>query len=106
MGSSRFLQGLSILKLMGRPQLLTTKKSLAGDRQSCNAEGNSVELFHWKPQSGENFGDHLSTVIVTKILADAGFFLGEGHSSRERLLAVGSILHFARNGDHVWGSGV
>lgn len=66
-----------------------------------------VELFHWKPSNGQlNFGDQLSEVIVTKLLADHGLFLGEGTRRAARLFAVGSILHFARDGDVVWGSGI
>jgi pyruvyltransferase len=66
-----------------------------------------IELFYWSPKGGdENFGDHISKVIVTKLLADEGFFIEEGSKRYERLLAVGSILHFARDGDHVWGSGI
>ena len=65
-----------------------------------------LELFYWRPAQGDNFGDFLSQVVTTKVLADAGYFIGEGTSSPQRLLAIGSILHLARDGDHVWGSGV
>src|SRR5690349_3382462 len=67
---------------------------------------NQIELVYWRSPSGVNFGDYLSSVIVTKIAADAGLFLDEERPSPARLLAIGSILHFARNGDIVWGSGV
>lgn len=67
----------------------------------------SVQLVRWRHPLGiENFGDHLSEVIVSKLLADRGHFLGEGRSDPMRLLAVGSILHFAKDGDYVWGSGI
>src|SRR5690606_27315212 len=52
-----------------------------------------------------NFGDHLSYVIVTKILADNGFLLEEETSKPSRLLALGSVLHFAQNGNTIWGTG-
>jgi pyruvyltransferase len=65
-----------------------------------------VELVYWRPAQGDNFGDFLSQVVTTKVLADAGHFIGEGTSQPQRLLAIGSILHLARDGDHIWGSGV
>ncbi|MDN5926847.1 MAG: polysaccharide pyruvyl transferase family protein [Hyphomicrobiales bacterium] len=65
-----------------------------------------IELFWWRSPAGVNFGDYLSSVIVTKMAADADCFLDEERSAPARLLAVGSILHFARDGDVVWGSGV
>jgi pyruvyltransferase len=66
-----------------------------------------VELFYWRPRDGrQNFGDHLSPVIVGKLLADANHVIEEGRATKRRLLGVGSILHFARDGDTVWGSGV
>jgi pyruvyltransferase len=67
---------------------------------------NTIELFYWKPAAALNFGDYLSFVIVTKMAADADCFLGEERSTPARLLAIGSILHFARDNDVVWGSGV
>ena len=65
-----------------------------------------VDLVWWRPKAGLNFGDVLSEVIVTKILADRGRSLKDQSSVASRLLAVGSILHLARDGDVVWGSGV
>lgn len=54
-----------------------------------------------------NFGDQLSPVVVERLVgyrvevADDGF-----KPDRVRLLAIGSILHLAREGDFVWGTGV
>lgn len=68
---------------------------------------NQVELFHWQPKSGaQNFGDHLSHVVVSRLLARHELLLDETVSARRRLLAVGSILHFAQDNDVIWGSGV
>ena len=69
--------------------------------QPCYSEDS---MFWWQPRDGINFGDDLSRVIVEKIL---------GHAVRHRpfesdaklLFAAGSILHYARNGDVIWGSG-
>lgn len=50
-----------------------------------------------------NFGDLLGPLIVNKMLALA---VGrECWDGDYRVLTVGSVLHFARNGDVVWGAG-
>jgi pyruvyltransferase len=49
-----------------------------------------------------NFGDLLGPVIVRELVARLG--LGPA-AERRRLLAVGSVLHFGRPGDVVWGAG-
>ena len=65
-----------------------------------------VELVYWRPGGGlQNFGDHLSAIITTKMLADRGFFFSQSVARPARLLAAGSILHEARDGDVIWGSG-
>jgi pyruvyltransferase len=73
---------------------------------SAGYRPHGIELFWWRSPAGVNFGDYLSSVIVTKMAADADLFLDEERSAPVRLLAVGSILHFAHDGDVVWGSGV
>lgn len=75
-----------------------------------------VEVIHWNPlrrlrRAGfgssiplggriNNFGDLLGPELVRR-LAPA-----DGRGSGRRLLAVGSILHFAQDGDVVWGTGI
>lgn len=69
--------------------------------QACYSEDS---MFWWQAKKGINFGDDLSRVIVERML---------GHSVRHKpleskeklLLAAGSILHYARDGDVIWGSG-
>ncbi|HEY6640506.1 polysaccharide pyruvyl transferase family protein [Povalibacter sp.] len=71
-----------------------------------------IEAFSWSPPPGHrnfgyrNFGDHLARVIVSKVLADHGHLLEEEVVRPCRLFSVGSVMHFARSGDVVWGSGV
>src|SRR5688500_13146478 len=87
------------LFLAARRNLL--RSETAGD------DGKRVELFFWSASSGnENFGDYLSLVIVSKLLAKAGLSLMDATHEQARLLAIGSILHFARTGDHIWGTGL
>lgn len=66
-----------------------------------------VELFFWQPDDGTvNFGDYLSLVIVEQCLRRFGHTLADEVPRSLRLFAIGSILHYARNGDVVWGSGI
>lgn len=68
---------------------------------------NLVKLISWKPGNGSlNFGDMLSKVVVSKILSDLGRSLDDEVKISRRLLAIGSIMHFASSDDVVWGSGV
>ncbi len=56
-------------------------------------------LFSWVPTKvALNFGDALSPLIVEKMLGRA-----PPHQSKKQLLAVGSILHYAHDGDIIWG---
>lgn len=81
-------------------------------------EESTARVVHWNPMRPRfrgrignrvpmqspvnNFGDLLGPVVVAGELARRGL----GGSMAQRLLAVGSILHFARDGDVVWGAGV
>lgn len=81
----------------------------------------AIEIIHFNPKRRvfkgklghfipikrpvNNFGDLLGPEIVTYVLSQAG--LSNDHAlSNSRLLTVGSILHFAKTGDVVWGTGV
>ena len=50
---------------------------------------------------GYNFGDLLSPMIVQSLAGSTTRI-----ATRRTLLALGSIMHFARTGDIVWGSGI
>ncbi len=81
-----------------------------------------VEVVHWNPyrrrfqgrmskhlpirQRVSNFGDLLGPLLVERILHDAGFDPGVGDGEGRRILTVGSIMHLARTGDVIWGTGV
>lgn len=68
---------------------------------SCYAED---AMFWWQTKEGINFGDDLSRVIVERILGHS-IKHKSLESNEKNLLAAGSILHFARDGDVIWGSG-
>lgn len=80
-----------------------------------------VGLRYWNPERIEyfdnripisrkpnNFGDMLSPLIVNSILRSRGMreIDLQQFNPTHHLLAIGSILHFAQNGDVVWGSGI
>jgi hypothetical protein len=63
-----------------------------------------LPLYWWQPANGSlNFGDELSRVVVEKIIKREPVKAEEGE---KKLLAVGSIMQFAEEGDVVWGSGI
>jgi pyruvyltransferase len=65
-----------------------------------------VDLYNWAPQDGRvNFGDHLSEIIVRQLLALRGLSLDQEVNKSARLLAIGSILQYSTEGDHIWGTG-
>jgi pyruvyltransferase len=66
-----------------------------------------VELVWWIPAGHFlNFGDALAHVIVAQMLARHGRSLMDETERPARLLAIGSILHYAKDGDVIWGTGV
>lgn len=78
-----------------------------------------VELFHWNPlkpvftsrglsrlpikRRPNNFGDLLGPMIIAAILKKQLEWRNTENGSK--LLSVGSVLHFAKDGDTIWGSG-
>ena len=82
-------------------------KRLAGMEKAARAPYPSLEVFSWEPGDGRrNYGDHLARVIAQAAAARRGLTLDEEIAAPHRLFTVGSVLHFARDGDTVWGSGV
>jgi pyruvyltransferase len=75
-----------------------------------------VEVVHWNPRRNripmlrrypvgprvKNFGDLIGPMVVAALVRREGL----AGRATGRLLAVGSILHLAADGDSVWGSGV
>ena len=64
-----------------------------------------VDLHFWRPDDGSlNFGDFLSPIIVDQCLRAHGFTMLDEAPCDARLLALGSILQSAYDGDVVTGS--
>lgn len=67
----------------------------------------TIKVVSWAPKDGSrNFGDHLSQIVTAATALKHGLTLEDEVASNRRLLAIGSILHFAQDGDIVWGSGI
>jgi len=80
-----------------------------------------VDVVHWNPREGlfpgpigrrlpfgsrkRNFGDMLGPEVVRLVKARAAISPDAARPG-VRLLTVGSIMHLARDGDTVWGTGV
>ena len=74
-------------------------------------------LFWWKPKKNLidrllfkrqklNAGDVLSEVIVKEIIRRQKKDFFDHNFEGNKLLALGSVLHFAESGDVIWGTGV
>ncbi|WP_229828816.1 polysaccharide pyruvyl transferase family protein [Flavimobilis marinus] len=61
-----------------------------------------------QPRAVSNFGDVLGPALVRTMVGANATRPADSPvaPAPHRLLAVGSVMHFARPGDHVWGSGV
>jgi pyruvyltransferase len=82
----------------------------------------AVELYHYVPRLPVlnaplirrcvprrpviNFGDAVGPVVVAALLAQEGLPSAAQSRAVGRLFSVGSVMHFVRSGDHVWGSGI
>lgn len=72
-----------------------------------NTNSLKKKVFWWEPKDGlPNAGDHLAKVIVEHMLALKDKEIAEKSSSKNKLLSIGSVIHFARTGDCIWGTGV
>ena len=77
----------------------------------------NINLYWWRPPGivkrilkkryrhmKSNFGDELSRVIVEKVIGET--VVRAKQSDENKLLALGSIMHFAKDGDTIWGTGI
>lgn len=72
---------------------------------------NKEKVFWWSPKNRfripfyqkENVGDFLGPQLVEKILFEKNIDI---NVSERRVLTVGSIMHYSRPGDVIWGTGI
>jgi pyruvyltransferase len=69
-----------------------------------------LPLYYWNQQWGgrffENLGDVLSQKLVERIVGAPVRIYKLGQKPEKKLLAIGSLLSFARDHDVIWGTGV
>lgn len=71
------------------------------------AEEEGLPLFWWKEGDFVNFGDHLSEIMVERIVGQkVPFYNKRKGVQKKKLLGSGSIYYFANDGDVIWGSGI
>lgn len=64
-------------------------------------------IFWWEPKNGKNnAGDHLGKVIVQAVLSTYDKTILDKKTSKNKLLSIGSVMHFANDGDCIWGTGI
>lgn len=91
-----------ICMLMQLLLLLGPARSLA---EKASTEG--LPLYYWQQKAFVNFGDYLSLQLVERIV-NGPVNVHQNHPSFnvKKLLAIGSILSFGKDGDVIWGSGI
>ncbi|MCH5377104.1 MAG: polysaccharide pyruvyl transferase family protein, partial [Planctomycetes bacterium] len=67
-----------------------------------------LKVYSWKPGEGSNFGDAIGPMVVDRLAKSLGHEVEviAVSSGESKLLAIGSIVHEAKEGDHIWGSGI
>jgi pyruvyltransferase len=75
--------------------------------QSMLSRSRPVVLERWtQPNRPDNFGDRLAGVVCEAMLALQGLTPSSPSVRPRHLWSVGSVVHFARGRDVIWGSGV
>lgn len=79
----------------------------APQRASSGSSALGLPLYYWRQPNFINFGDHLSLKLVERIAGQpVRVYSRIPNYSEKKLLAIGSLLSFAVNGDVIWGTGV
>ncbi|HEV8050973.1 MAG TPA: polysaccharide pyruvyl transferase family protein [Parachlamydiaceae bacterium] len=66
-----------------------------------------LPLYYWQQKQFINFGDYISLKLVERITdSQIEIFYRYPKNTKQKLLAIGSILSFAVQNDVIWGTGV
>ncbi len=67
---------------------------------------NGLPLYYWQQDKFVNFGDYISLKVVERIVGEpVRIYKFYPFEAGRKLLAIGSLLYFARNHDVLWGCG-
>lgn len=73
---------------------------------TCKGFSEGLPLYWWRQDKFTNFGDHLSLVLVERIVNQpVESYRRKPTNNRKKLLAIGSLLYFADQDDVLWGTG-
>lgn len=77
------------------------------DFKSLIKKNEKKKVFWWEPRDGTyNAGDHLAKIIVEQMLVLRNKEIIDKKDSKNKLLSIGSVMHFAKTGDAIWGTGI
>lgn len=66
-----------------------------------------LPLMYWGEDREINFGDYISLKLIERIVQrPVRFYVKKTKNPEQKMLAIGSILYFANEGDLIWGSGL
>ncbi|NGX39785.1 MAG: hypothetical protein KR126chlam1_01118 [Chlamydiae bacterium] len=99
--------------LLAFPLTTIFAQPVSESEQEVPVRDRGIALYYWDSRIYHhftNFGDQLSEAIVERIVGHqvrtTFNVLYKRHYGKNKLLAVGSILHLAEDNDVVWGSGI
>lgn len=75
------------------------------EKQALAEEKKRVYWWQSKKDDRPNIGDYVAYDLVKRVLAMKGKLIKDKLDPSTKLVSVGSVLHFARDGDTLWGTG-
>ncbi|MBU3020863.1 polysaccharide pyruvyl transferase family protein [Aestuariibacter sp. A3R04] len=75
------------------------------EKQILLQEKKRIYWWQSKKDHRPNIGDYVAYDLVKRVLAMKGKLVSDKRDPNTKLVSVGSVLHFARNGDALWGTG-
>lgn len=101
------ISSILVLCCWALPSQLLAQQNLQIPCRTNEHVPTGLPLYYWRQPNFANFGDHLSLKLVERIVGQpVRTYIKRPNTSEKKLLAIGSILSFALDGDVVWGSGV
>ena len=81
------------------------KKDERNHQNELESKAQSL-AYYWQPKTKEpNIGDYLALDVVQQMLHLRNRFVLDKLDQTNKLLSIGSVLHFAKDNDVVWGTG-
>lgn len=90
--------------------MLRFSKHIRSANRARSFPRQSLPIYVWRPKEEvyRNFGDEITPLLATRIAELHGISIQTRVATpgESKLLGVGSVLHQAKGGDVIWGSGV